>query len=137
MSPCHRQTELNADSKQRACSPTENALITVTQRLNGVTRLGEVLHLQGPYISLEQLNAAVARLQRRHPALRSRLQAHPTKRNCFMFEEDAMMQLPVKEIPRKRDEHASFWAQEWPKYEKDPINIGDPFARLWLFQVRV
>jgi hypothetical protein len=128
---------LDTESKQRACSPTENVLIKMTQRFHGMSRLGEVLHLQGPHISLEQLNGAVARLQRRHPALRSRLRAHPTKRDCFMFEEDETLRLPVEELARKREEHDTFWMQEWPRREKEPINMGDPLAKLWLLQVKV
>lgn len=127
----------DADPKQHVCSPAENALIQLSQRIHGLSRLGEVLHLQGPHISLEQLNRAVVRLQRRHPVLRSRLQIHPTKRDCFVFEEDETLRLPVEELARKREEHASFWSQEWPKREKEPINIGDPLAKLWLLQVRV
>ena len=122
------------DPKQRPLSPTENALIKLTQRFHGLGRLGEVLHLQGPYISLEQLHEAVARLQRRHPALRSRLQVHPTNRDRFALEEDETLRLPIEELSRKREEHASFWLQEWPKRENEPINIGDALAKLWLLQ---
>ena len=125
-----------ADPKQHVCSPTENGMIRVSQRFNGLSRLGEVLHLQGPYISLEQLNGAVARLQRRHPVLRSRLQVHPINRDCFVLEEDETLRLPVEELARKREERASFWLQEWSKREKEPINIGEPLAKLWLLQVR-
>ena len=112
-------------------------MIKLSQRCHSVTRLGEVLHLQGPYISLEQLNRAVARLQRRYPPLRCRLQVHPTKHDCFVLEEDEALQLPIEELPRKREERESFWQQEWPKREKEPLNIGDPLAKLWLLQVRV
>ncbi|UJR18061.1 hypothetical protein I4U23_004961 [Adineta vaga] len=124
----------DVDPKQHVCSRTENGMIRVSQRFNGFSRLGEVLHLQGPYISLEQLNGAVARLQRRHPVLRSRLQAHPTIRDWFVLEEDEMLRLPVEELARKREERDSFWLQEWPKREKEPINIGEPLAKLWLLQ---
>ena len=127
----------DANPKQHVCGPSENALIRLTQRIHGLSRLGEVLHLQGPYISLERLNRAVLRLQHRHPILRSRLQIHPTKRDCCVFEEDETLRLPVEELVRKREERASFWLQEWPKREKEPINIGDPLAKLWLLQVRV
>ncbi|CAF1058360.1 unnamed protein product [Adineta ricciae] len=129
-----RKRAFDTSPEKHVCTSTENALIKLTQRFHGVSRLGEVLYLQGPYISLEQLNAAVARLQRRHPALRSRLRAHPTNRDCFMFEEDEKLQLPIEELPRKREERNHFWLQEWPRREKDPINIGDPMAKLWLLQ---
>lgn len=137
MFSCLSKKAPDINPTQHVCSPTENALIKVTRRFHGATRLGEVLYLQGPYISLEQLNKAVARLQHRHPVLRSRLQAHPTNRNCFVFEEDETLRLPVEELARKREERATFWLQEWPKREKEPINIGDPLAKLWLLQVRV
>ncbi|CAF1113800.1 unnamed protein product [Didymodactylos carnosus] len=124
----------DAGPKQHVCGPAENMMIKISQRFHGAMRMGEVLHLQGPYISLEQLNRAVALLQRRHPVLRSRLRTHPTKRDCFVLEEDEALRLPVEELARKREEHASFWLQEWPKREKEPINIGEPLAKLWLLQ---
>ncbi|CAF0981338.1 unnamed protein product [Adineta ricciae] len=45
-----------------------------------------------------------------------------------------MLQLPVEELPRKREERDRFWLQEWPRREKEPINIGDSMAKLWLLQ---
>ena len=137
MPGCSRKRASVSSPKQHVCTSTENALIKLTQRFHGVSRLGEVLYLQGPYISLGQLSTAVARLQRRHPVLRSRLQTHPTNRDRFVFEEDETLRLPVEELPRKREAREHFWLQEWPKREKEPINIGDPMAKLWLLQVRV
>ena len=135
MSSNFRRKISDAGEKQHVCSATENALIKLAQRFNGLSRLGEVLYLQGPYISLAQLNEAAVRLQRRHPALRSRLRVHPNNRDCFVLEEDENMRLPVEELARKRDERSSFWIQEWGKWEREPINVGDPLAKLWLLQV--
>lgn len=137
MPSCFRKRASDASAKQHVCTSTENALVKLTQRFHGVSRLGEVLYLQGPHISFEQLNGAVARLQRRHPALRSRLRAHPTNRDRFVFEEDETLRLPIEELSRKREDREHFWLQEWAKREKESINIGDPMAKLWLLQVRV
>lgn len=130
-----RKKTPDAHPNQRALGATENALMKLSQRFAGLSRVGEILHLQGPYISLERLNEAVARLQRRHPALRSRLRAHPTNRGCFVLEEDETLRLPVEELARKREERSTFGLQEWRKREKDPINIGDPLIKIWLLQV--
>ncbi|CAF1672622.1 unnamed protein product, partial [Adineta ricciae] len=66
-------------SKQRILGTAENALIETSRQHQGHMKVGEVLHLQGPYISLDMLIAAINRLQRRHPFLRSRLENNSTK----------------------------------------------------------
>lgn len=123
--------------KQHILGPSENVFMKTSNRFQGSGRVGEILHLEGPYISLEQLNKAVIRLQRRHPVLRSRLKLHPSDPNSFILEEDETLQLQIEEIPRKRHDHLDFWRQEWRKHEKKPTNIGDGLARIWLLQVLI
>lgn len=135
--PRRRRKAPDGDPKQHVCNLRENIMTKITERFHGLSRMGQVLYLQGPYISLEQLNMAAARLQRRHPVLRSRRRAHATKRDCYVLEEDETLRIPVEELVRKREERQTFWQREWPKREKEPINVGDPFAKLWLLQVRV
>ena len=107
-----------------------------SQRYQGLGRVGEILRLEGPYISTEQLNAAIVRLQRRHPVLRSRLQLHPHNSNAYVLEPDDTLRLEVEEISRKRTEQFDFWLNEWRRREKDPIGIGDALIKFWLLQVR-
>lgn len=123
------------NSKQHVLNPSENVFMRISQRYQGSGRVGEILHLEGPYISLEQLNKAINRLQRRHPVLRSRLKLHPSNPNSFIVEEDETLQLEVKELPRNRRDHLDFWHREWRMHEKEPTNVGDGLARIWLLQV--
>lgn len=107
----------------------------VSQQRQGFMKVLEVLHLQGPHISLEALGAAVHRLQRRHPFLRSTLQINPSASDSFLAEEDDTLRLKIREIPRKREEHLTFWRQEWREHEKDTTSIGRGLAEFWLLQV--
>jgi hypothetical protein len=99
-------------------------------------KVGEVLHLQGPYISLEKLASVVRRLQCRHPFLRSRLKTNPAKPDSYLMEEDDTLRLKIREIPRKRDDHLNFWREEWRKREKEPAVIGQGLTEIWLLQVQ-
>ena len=99
-------------------------------------KVGEVLHLQGPHISLETLTSAITRLQCRHPFLRSRLQNNPTKRDSYIMEEDHTFRPTIREIPRNRDDHLNFWRQEWRQREKEPATIGHGLIEFWLLQVQ-
>lgn len=121
--------------KQRLLGSAENGFMHASQQFKGFTKVGEVLHLQGPHISLEELSAAVNRLQRRHPVLRSRLQINPEKPNTYLLEEDDKIQLMIREISRKRAEHMIFWRQEWREREKETTIIGQGLAEFWLLQV--
>ncbi|UJR12767.1 hypothetical protein I4U23_016941 [Adineta vaga] len=120
--------------KQRLLSPAENALIRTSLQHQGYMRLGQVLHLQGPYISLETLASVISHLQRRHPFLRSRLKINPTKPDTYLMEEDETLRLKIREIPRKHDSHLYFWREEWRKYEKHMLVIGEGLAEFWLLQ---
>lgn len=124
-------------SKQRVFGPAENVLMKGSQRYQGLGRVGEILRLEGPYISTEQLNGVLVRLQRRHPVLRSRLQLHPHNPNAFIFEQDDTLRLEVEEISRKRTEHFDVWLNEWRRREKEPTSIGDALIKFWLLQVRI
>ncbi|CAF4740973.1 unnamed protein product [Rotaria socialis] len=97
-------------------------------------KVGVLLHLQGPYISLEALTIAVNHLQCRHPFLRSRLQNNPTKPGNYLMEEDNALRLKIREIPRKRNDHLHFWRQEWREREKESAIIGQGLVEFWLLQ---
>ena len=124
-----------SQKNQRLLGTLENAYIRGSQKYQGLARICEVLHLRGPYISLETLSKAVGKLQQRYPTLRSRLQINSRKANCFLLEEDNTLQLKIIEIPRKRHDHQMFWKKEWQKREKVIIAIGDGLAEFWLLQV--
>ncbi len=66
----------------------------------GNSKLGEVLHLQGPHISLEMLESTIGYLERRHPFLRSRLKINPTKLDSYLMEEDNTLRLNIYESVR-------------------------------------
>jgi hypothetical protein len=114
--------------KQRLLGSAENGFMMASQRFKGHTKIGEVLHLQGPHISLEVLSVAVNHLQRRHPVLRSRLQTNPEKLNSYLLEEDNTLQPTIREILRKRTENTTFWRQEWREREKGSAVIGQGLA---------
>ncbi|CAF1934456.1 unnamed protein product [Rotaria magnacalcarata] len=97
-------------------------------------KVGVLLHLQGPYISLEALTIAVNHLQYRHPFLRSRLQNNPTKPGNYLMEEDNAFRLKIREVPRKRNDHLHFWRQEWREREKESAIIGQGLVEFWLLQ---
>jgi hypothetical protein len=121
--------------KQRLFGSAENALMQASQQHQGYMKVGEVLHLQGPHISLETLSVAISHLQRRHPVLRSRLQLNSDIPNSYLLEEDDTLQLKIREIPRQRADHLIFWRQEWRKREKETTVIGQGLAEFWLLQV--
>ncbi|CAF3372499.1 unnamed protein product [Rotaria sp. Silwood1] len=97
-------------------------------------KIGEVLYLRGPHITLERLDVAIRCLQRRHPALRSRLQHDPGNPGSFLLEEDSTLRLEILEIPRKRDDHLTFWRRAWREREKETTHIGQGLAKFWLLQ---
>jgi len=121
-------------AKQRAFSSAENAVLNVSRKFCGFFRVGEILHLRGPFISLDALRTAVGCLQRRHPFLRSRLKNNPGSSNTYLMEEDSTLRLKIREIPRKRDQHLQFWKQEWREREKDIPIVGEGLAEFWLLQ---
>ncbi len=123
------------NQKQRLLGPAENALMHASQQQQGYGKVGEVLHLQGPHISLEALTVAINHLRRRHPVLRSRLQINSQEPTSYLLEEDDTLQLKIREIPRKRADHLTFWRQEWREREKDLVIIGQGLAEFWLLQV--
>ena len=123
------------NQKQRLLGSAENALMQASQQYQGYMKFGEVLHLQGPSISLEALSAAINHLQHRHPVLRSRLQINPEKSDSYLLEEDDTVQPKIREIPRKRTDHLTFWRQEWREREKEITAIGEGLAEFWLLQV--
>ena len=124
-----------ANQKQRLFGSAENALMQASQQHQGYMKFGEVLHLEGPYISREALSTAIGFLQRRHPMLRSRLQINPEKPNSYLLEEDDTLQLKIREIPRKRADNLVFWQQEWREREKETTIIGHGLAEFWILQV--
>jgi hypothetical protein len=130
-----KSNSLIVNQKQRLFGSAENALMQASQQYQGYMKVGEVLHLEGPHISLEALSTAIEHLQRRHPVLRSRLQINPEKSNSYLLEEDDILQLKIREIPRKRADHLIFWQQEWREREKDTTVIGQGLAEFWLLQV--
>lgn len=132
-----RRSAPTINPKQRMLGPAENALVQASMKHQGYMKVGEVLHLQGPHISLEALQSAVRRLQCRHPFLRSRLQSNLAKSNSYLMEEDTTLQLTIREIARKRDEHLNFWRQEWREREKESAMIGQGLAEFWLLQVLI
>lgn len=121
--------------RQRVMGAAENALVVTSQQRGGYMKVGEVLHLRGPFIPVEMLIEAVSLLQLRHPFLRSRLKNNPEKINTFLMEEDFNLQLKIIEIGRRRDEHESFWKHEWRAREKEPAVVGEGLAEFWLLQV--
>jgi hypothetical protein len=123
------------NQNQRLLGSAENALMQASQKYQGYMKFGEVLHLQGPRISLEALSTAISHLQRRHPVLRSRLQINSEKSNSYLLEEDNTVQLKIREISRKRADHLTFWQREWREREKETITIGQGLAEFWLLQV--
>ena len=133
-SKSHRRASLK-QLKQRLMGPAENALIATSQQHLGYMKVGEVLHLQGPYIPIENFVLAVRSLQRRHPFLRSRLENNPAKPGTYLLQEDHSLHLNVIEILRSRSDHANFWRQEWKVREKEPAVIGQGLAEFWLLQV--
>ncbi|CAF1552839.1 unnamed protein product, partial [Rotaria sordida] len=120
--------------RQRMLGSAENALMKASQRYQGYMKIGEVLHLQGPYISLETLTMAISRLQRRHPVLRSRLENDPTNSERYLLIEDDTLCLEILQIPRKRADHLSFWSREWRERERETTNIGQGLVKFWLLQ---
>lgn len=136
MFSCFQSNTLPVDKKnQRLMGSLENGYIMGSQRCQGLGRVCEVLHLQGPYISFETLSKAVGKLQQRYPSLRSRLQINPRKANSYLLEEDNTLQLQITEIARERSDHKMFWKQEWRKREKTAATIGEGLAAFWLLQV--
>ncbi|CAF0775620.1 unnamed protein product [Adineta steineri] len=129
----HQDLPVN-DVRQRLLSPAENALIRTSLQHQGYMRLGQVLHLQGPYISLETLTSVIGHLQHRHPFLRSRLKINPTKPDTYLMEEDETLRLKIREIPRRHDRHLDLWREEWHKHEKQIPIIGEGLAEFWLLQ---
>jgi hypothetical protein len=123
------------NEKQRALGSAENALMHASLQHQGYMKFGEVLHVRGPYISLEALSTVVGHLQRRHPVLRSRLQINSEKPDSYLLEEDNTLRLKIREIPRKRADHSTFWGREWREREKDVTVIGEGVAEFWLLQV--
>ncbi|CAF3901162.1 unnamed protein product [Rotaria sordida] len=115
--------------RQRMLGSAENALMKASQRYQGYMKIGEVLHLQGPYISLETLTMAISRLQRRHPVLRSRLENDPTNSERYLLVEDDTLCLEILQIPRKRADHLSFWSHEWRERERETTNIGQGLVK--------
>ena len=130
-----RRNSPTVNSKQRVLGLAENALVMTSLQHQGFMKVGEVLHLEGPHISLEVLSRAVACLQRRHPVLRSRLQLSPQKPGTYLLEEDDTLQLKIREIPRKRTDHLIFWREEWREREKETTVISQGLAEFWLLQV--
>ena len=131
-----QKNTLPVDKKnQRLMGALENAYIKGSQKYQGLARICEVLHLQGPYISFETLSKAVGKLQQRYPTLRSSLQINFRKADNYLLEEDNTLQLKITEIPRKRADHQMFWKQEWRKRERATITIGEGLAEFWLLQV--
>ncbi|UJR19412.1 hypothetical protein I4U23_022542 [Adineta vaga] len=120
--------------KQRLMGSAENALVTTSQQHLGYMKVGEVLHLHGPYIPIENFILAVRRLQLRHPFLRSRLEMNSAKSGTYLLQEDYSLDLNIIEIPRNRSDHANFWQQEWKLREKEPAVIGQGLAEFWLLQ---
>lgn len=112
-----------------------NALMQASQKHQGYMKFGEVLHLQGPRISLEALSTAISHLQRRHPILRSRLQINSEESDSYLLKEDNTLQLKIREISRKRADNLSFWQREWREREKETTVIGQGLAEFWLLQV--
>lgn len=130
-----RSSPAAIDSKQRMFGSAENALMRASQQHQGYLMVGEVLHLRGPYISIETLTAAIRCLQRRHPMLRSRLRIDPGNLNSFFLEEDDTLRLEILPVPRKREDHLTFWRREWREREKEKTPVGQGLAKFWLLQV--
>lgn len=101
---------------------------------HGYMKVGELLFLQGPQITIEHLRSAIRLLQKRHPFLRSRLQENPTKPDTFLMEEDENVQLNVREMTRNRNEYREFWRRIYRENEKQVPRIGEPLVEFWLLQ---
>lgn len=112
----------------------ENSLMQASQNHQGYMKVGQVLHLQGPYIRLEALHTAVKKLQGRHPSLRSRLRRIPEQTDSYFLEEDETLELNIIEVERKRFDHLTFWKKEWRQREKIITPIGHGLAEFWLLQ---
>ena len=123
------------DAKQRSFGSTENALMRASQQYQGHMKVGEVLQLRGPHISIETLTAAVRRLQQRHPVLRSRLRSDPVNPNCYLLEEDQTLQLEILPMSRRSEDHLIFWRREWRERERETTQLGQGLVKLWLLQV--
>jgi hypothetical protein len=136
MSSSFHQSWSTNNPKQRIFGTAENAIMQTSQQHQGYMKVGEVLHLQGPYISRETLISVVGRLQRRHPFLRSRLQIDPTKPNSYLMEEDDTLRLNILEFERKREDHLNFWRHKWQEREKEIAVIGQGLFEVWLLQVQ-
>ncbi|CAF1148322.1 unnamed protein product [Adineta ricciae] len=121
-------------SKQRILGTAENALIETSRQHQGHMKVGEVLHLQGPYISLDMLIAAINRLQRRHPFLRSRLENNSTKPGTYLLAEDDTFSPKILTFARKHEDRLNFCLQEWRNREKEPAVIGQGLVEFWLLQ---
>ncbi|CAF4380234.1 unnamed protein product [Rotaria magnacalcarata] len=98
----------DVNPNQRILGSVENAIMKLSQQHQGYMKVVEVLHLQGPYISVETLTAAVERLQRRHPILRSRLRMHIVTPDSYLLDEDDILRLKIREIPRNCEEYLNF-----------------------------
>lgn len=123
-------------SKYRPLGPSENALMIASLKYRGCFKLGEVLHLYGPLISLQTLDQAVSKIQRRYPTLRSRLKQHSSNPDSFILEIDDALKIRIREIHRQRADHSTFYLEEWRKHEYDTMRIGDGIAEVWLLQVK-
>ncbi|CAF2016926.1 unnamed protein product [Rotaria magnacalcarata] len=130
----HQNNASVVNPKQRLLGTAENVLMQASRQYQGESKLGEVLHVYGPHISLKRLSEAISLLQRRHPVLRSRLQVNSKTPDTYLLEEDETLQLTIREIPRKRVDHLNFWRQEWREREKKTTNIGQGLAEFWLLQ---
>ncbi|CAF2402646.1 unnamed protein product [Rotaria sp. Silwood2] len=129
-----RRSSSQVSPTQRALGPMENVMMKASQQYHGYMKIGEVLYLRGPHITLDKLDTAVRCLQSRHPALRSRLQRDPDNPRSFLLEEDRTLRLEILEIPRKRDDYLTFWCREWKEREKETTHIGQGLAKFWLLQ---
>jgi hypothetical protein len=123
------------NQKEQTFGSTANVLMQASQQYQGYMKVGLVLHLQGPHISLESLSTAINHLQCRHPVLRCRLRINPKKPNNYLLVEDDTLQLKIREISRKRTDHLTFWRQEWREREKQTTIIEQGLAEFWLLQV--
>lgn len=130
-----KKTSSILNEEQQSLGTTANVLIQASRQYQGYMKVGEVLHLQGPHISMKTLSTAIRCLQRRHPVLRSRLQINPKKSNNYLLVEDDMLQLKIREVSRRRIDHSIFWRQLWREWEKQTLIIGQGLVEFWLLQV--
>ncbi|CAF0827245.1 unnamed protein product [Adineta ricciae] len=124
----------DADPKQHLMGSAENALMQASHRFQGYMKFGEVLHLQGPWISVDMLSRAICHLQRRHPILRTRLRMVSDKSDSFFLEEDETVRLKIRDIARKRTDCQTFWRDEWRQRERDTTAVGEGLVEFWLLQ---